>query len=79
MQPRRAARLSPTNAAYLAGLVDGEGSISLTRLHHGQNRQLALSISSTERAILEWVLNAAREFAYQPACSDFTYSATACN
>jgi hypothetical protein len=60
MQPRRAARLSPTNAAYLAGLVDGEGSISLTRLHHGQNRQLALSISSTERAILEWVLNAAR-------------------
>ncbi|HXV39726.1 MAG TPA: LAGLIDADG family homing endonuclease [Steroidobacteraceae bacterium] len=60
MQPRRAARLSPTDAAYLAGLVDGEGSISLTRLHRGQNRQLALSISSTERALLEWVLNAAR-------------------
>lgn len=57
MQPRLAARLSPTDAAYFAGLIDGEGSISLTRLHRGQNRQLALSISNTERALLEWVLN----------------------
>lgn len=47
MQPRRAARLSPTDAAYFAGIIDGEGSISLTRLHRGQNRQLALSISNT--------------------------------
>ncbi|MBX3703037.1 MAG: LAGLIDADG family homing endonuclease [Steroidobacteraceae bacterium] len=60
MQPRRTARLSTTDAAYLAGLIDGEGSISLTRVHRGQNRQLALSISNTERALLERVLNATK-------------------
>ncbi|MGQ0429341.1 MAG: LAGLIDADG family homing endonuclease [Gammaproteobacteria bacterium] len=48
------------DAAYLAGRIDGEGSIFLTRLHRGQNRQLALSISSTERPILEWVLAVTR-------------------
>jgi hypothetical protein len=56
MKPRQVAHLSATDAAYLAGLIDGEGSVSLTRLHRGQNRQLSLSISSTERSILDWVL-----------------------
>lgn len=57
MPPRIAARLSATDAAYLAGLIDGEGSITLTRLHRNQNRQLVLTISSTERALLDWVMN----------------------
>jgi hypothetical protein len=52
--------LSARDAAYLAGLVDGEGTISLTRLHRGQNRQLAVSISSTERPLLEWVASTTR-------------------
>ena len=51
--------LSTAEAAYLAGLVDGEGTITLTRKHRTERRQLALSISSTERRILEYVLNTA--------------------
>lgn len=60
MPPRKVAELSEADAAYLAGLIDGEGTIALTRLHRGQNRQLVVSISSTERAMLEWVLQATR-------------------
>ncbi len=60
MHQRQTARLSETDAAYLAGLIDGEGTIALTRLHRGQNRQLVVSVSSTERALLEWVLHSTR-------------------
>ena len=41
--------LSPVDAAYIAGLVDGEGTITLSRKHGGEGRQLVLSISNTER------------------------------
>lgn len=58
MALRQTARLSETDAAYLAGMIDGEGTIALTRLHRGQNRQLVVSVSSTERTLLEWVLHA---------------------
>lgn len=49
--------LSATDAAYLAGLIDGEGTIGLTRRHTGENRQLVLSIANTEAEILQWVLD----------------------
>jgi hypothetical protein len=49
-------RLADRDAAYLAGLVDGEGTITLTRKHRGDNRQLCVSLSSTERKVLEWVV-----------------------
>lgn len=49
-------RLTPEEAAYLAGLIDGEGTITLTRRHANERRQLVLSISSTERALVEWSL-----------------------
>jgi len=48
--------LSTEDAAYIAGLIDGEGSISLTRKHVRENRQLVVTISNTERPILEFVL-----------------------
>jgi hypothetical protein len=44
--------LSPTAAAYIAGLIDGEGTISLTRKHKYEHRQLVGSISNTELALL---------------------------
>ncbi|MDQ1243138.1 MAG: hypothetical protein QG550_2390, partial [Pseudomonadota bacterium] len=54
---RKAVRqLTPEEAAYLAGLIDGEGTITLTRRHANERRQLVLSISSTERALVEWSL-----------------------
>lgn len=49
--------LSAWEAAYLAGLIDGEGTVALTRRHRSDNRQLVVSISSTESAILDYVLH----------------------
>jgi hypothetical protein len=49
---RKVRPLSAPDAAYVAGLVDGEGSISLTRRHAKDHRQLVISISNTEKAIL---------------------------
>jgi hypothetical protein len=49
--------LSESDAAYIAGLVDGEGTVTLTRKHKNENRQLCVSISSTEKGLLEFVLN----------------------
>jgi hypothetical protein len=48
-------RLSSVNAAYIAGIVDGEGTITLSRRHKRENRQLVLSISSTEFNLLRYV------------------------
>jgi hypothetical protein len=51
-------RLSGTDAAYIAGLIDGEGTIGLVRKHRNDYRQLGISISSTEPALLEFVQTA---------------------
>jgi hypothetical protein len=48
--------LSKVDAAYIAGLIDGEGTVTLTRKHRNENRQLCVSISSTEIALLDFVL-----------------------
>ena len=51
--------LSPADAAYIAGFLDGEGSISILR---GKTRRgksyrcfLAVSVSNTCREVLEWI------------------------
>jgi hypothetical protein len=41
--------LTIDKAAYLAGLIDGEGTISLSQRHANERRPLVLSISSTQR------------------------------
>lgn len=56
MAKKAVRRLTPEEAAYLAGLIDGEGTITLTRRHANERRQLVVSISSTERALVEWSL-----------------------
>lgn len=48
--------LKATDAAYIAGLIDGEGTVTLSRKHKNENRQLAVSISNTEIALLDHVL-----------------------
>jgi hypothetical protein len=45
-------RLSETEVAYLAGIIDGEGTITLTRKNRGENRRPVVSISSTELSLL---------------------------
>jgi len=52
-------KLTAIDAAYIAGLIDGEGTVTLTRKHKNENRQLCISISSTEIDLLEFVLSAA--------------------
>lgn len=54
-QPRAVNRLNATDAAYIAGIIDGEGTISLTRRHRNENRQLEISISNTNIALLKFV------------------------
>lgn len=44
-------------AAYIAGLIDGEGTVTLSRKHRNENRQLVVSISNTELRLLEFVLH----------------------
>ena len=48
--------LAKSDAAYIAGLIDGEGTVTLTRKHKNEYRQLCVSISNTERGLLEYVL-----------------------
>ena len=40
---------APVDAAYLAGLIDGEGTIALSHRHGGAHRQLVLSIRARNR------------------------------
>lgn len=54
----KVSRLRTVDAAYLAGLIDGEGTIALARRHRNDERQLVVSISNTERPLLDWVLSA---------------------
>jgi hypothetical protein len=47
--------LSDIDAAYVAGIIDGEGTITLTRTHRSENRRPVVSISSTELPLLAYV------------------------
>jgi hypothetical protein len=47
--------LSATEAAYVAGIIDGEGTITLTRAHRGEGRRPVVSISSTELSLLQYI------------------------
>ena len=49
--------MDQTDAAYIAGLIDGEGTVTLSRRHRNENRHLVVSISNTDRPLLEYVLN----------------------
>jgi intein/homing endonuclease len=53
---RRVKNLFREDAAYIAGLVDGEGTVALSRRHRHENRQLVVSISNTDIELLKYVL-----------------------
>ncbi len=52
---RQVTRLDTSEAAYIAGLIDGEGTVTLTRAHRNENRRLVVCISNNEIAILRFV------------------------
>jgi hypothetical protein len=47
--------MTDVDLAYLAGIVDGEGYIGLTR--HGKGYYLALAVNTTSIRLAEWILN----------------------
>ena len=47
--------LSPIDAGYLAGLIDGEGTITLSRRNLNKHRALVITVSNTEMSILKYV------------------------
>ncbi len=57
MPYRTVKTLAPVDAAYMAGLIDGEGTVTLSRRHRHDQRQLVVSIANTERRLLEWTLD----------------------
>lgn len=49
--------LSPDVAAYVAGLIDGEGTVTLSRRHANEHRQLVISVVNIELPILRYLLD----------------------
>ena len=48
-------KLAPKDVGYLAGLIDGEGTITLSRRNLNKHRSLVITISNTEMSILNYV------------------------
>ncbi len=55
MSYRKTKKLALTDAAYLAGLIDGEGTITLSRINRNKYRALVVTVSNTEMDILQYV------------------------
>ncbi len=53
---KRVRTLTKTESAYLAGIIDGEGTVTLTYRNKSSQRQLAVTVSSTDRRLLEYIL-----------------------
>lgn len=49
--------MTDTEKAYIAGIIDGEGSIMLTRFHKNQYHSPCVSIASTDLELLQWIKN----------------------
>jgi hypothetical protein len=47
--------ISDEEAAYTAGIIDGEGSISLTRNRRYRWPSPQVSVASIDRELLEWL------------------------
>jgi len=47
--------LNPCHAAYIAGLIDADGTVTLTRRHRNETRHAAVYISNTDRRLLSFV------------------------
>ncbi len=53
---RQVNHLADIDAAYIGGLIDGEGTVSLLRKHQHDHRQLVVSVSNTERPLLDYLI-----------------------
>ena len=55
MEYKKVQDISPAQAAYLAGLIDGEGTVTLSRRNRNKHRGLVVTISNTEMILLKHV------------------------
>ena len=55
MEYRRVKKLTKTGAAYIAGIIDGEGTITLTRRNSTSHRHLVVTVSSTDQDLLIYI------------------------
>lgn len=49
--------MTETEKAYIAGIIDGEGSIMLQKFHSNEHPSPCISIASTTKELLEWIIN----------------------
>lgn len=49
--------MTETEKSYIAGIIDGEGSVMLQRIHKNEPPSPCVSIASTTLELLEWVKN----------------------
>ena len=54
---KKVSTLSQVDAAYIAVVIDGEGTITLSRKHKNDNRQLSITISNTEMPLLKYIID----------------------
>ena len=55
-------QLSPTDAAYIAGLIDGEGCIQLRKPFQNWNKVWGVvQISNTDKRLIDWLQETVRE------------------
>lgn len=47
--------MTETEKAYIAGIIDGEGSIMLQKIHKNEHHSPCISITSTTLELLEWI------------------------
>ncbi|MBS4803933.1 MAG: LAGLIDADG family homing endonuclease [Clostridium sp.] len=47
--------MTETEKAYIAGIIDGEGSIMLQKIHKNEHPAPCISIASTTLELLEWI------------------------
>ncbi|MBB6214547.1 hypothetical protein HNQ80_000630 [Anaerosolibacter carboniphilus] len=66
--------------AYIAGIIDGEGSIMLTKFHKNQFPSPCITIASTSLELLEWIKNTSKvghvksKKNYNPNCHKDSYT-----
>ena len=47
--------MTETEKAYIAGIIDGEGSIMLQRIHKNEFPSPCVSVASTSLELLNWL------------------------
>jgi len=47
--------MKDTEKAYIAGIIDGEGSITLVKQHKNRNPSPMVSVASTDLELLIWL------------------------